>query len=314
MANQRTPSYRQESAQQEIERNRQLEAHDRVQATIAANKGRSAPHSAADTGGGISPQNQWDARNTPSANFLRLNPLPGQGPLPLPPSGEQPKKSAYQTNNFIPNPPPMNNLIPGSAATASLAPRISAYATSLPNPLTGPGGNAATDRADYEQNLGLYAPGGMTARAAIPQPPAQTVFQPSQTDVAGIQGRYQTPGTTASFTPGTATDIAGNSTSNGVPFNQASSRASLYASHPQIFQSGTPENTAFVSHAQQYGEPSAHANIDTVLDGTNTTTSQNQQQGPPKPQEITSTPDAVASEDKPANSASAQVPNRVSPY
>lgn len=45
----------------------------------------------------------------------------------------------------------------------------------------------------------------------------------------------------------------------------SSERANLYATNPAIFESGTPENTAYVAHAKQYGEKSANDNIASIL-------------------------------------------------
>lgn len=99
---------------------------------------------------------------------------------------------------------------------------------------------------------------------------------------AGIAAKYQVPGATASFTPGTVTDSTGNTMAqNGqvTPpvalhpsgFDSAQSaaaaRTASLKAHPEIGKAGTAANQAFVAHAQQFGEPSAHANVASIVAG-----------------------------------------------
>lgn len=48
-------------------------------------------------------------------------------------------------------------------------------------------------------------------------------------------------------------------------FDQTAARLALKQKHPAIFEAGTPENEAFVAHAKQYGEASAHENADAMI-------------------------------------------------
>lgn len=98
---------------------------------------------------------------------------------------------------------------------------------------------------------------------------------------AGIAAKYQVPGTTASFTPGTVTDSTGNVMAQngqvtpppqaphwtGFPTanDAAAARTALLKAHPDIGQAGTAANQAFIAHAQQFGEPSAHANVASIV-------------------------------------------------
>lgn len=50
------------------------------------------------------------------------------------------------------------------------------------------------------------------------------------------------------------------------PTEQEAARTQLYQTHPQIFDGpDNPDRQAFVAHAKQYGEQSAHDNIDKIL-------------------------------------------------
>lgn len=81
---------------------------------------------------------------------------------------------------------------------------------------------------------------------------------------AGIAAKYGVPGTTSSFTPAAPAPVA----PAGPP--QTPERAALYAAHPEIFQEGTPQNIAFVNHVNDYGEASAHQNIDGLMGAAST--------------------------------------------
>lgn len=109
----------------------------------------------------------------------------------------------------------------------------------------------------------------------------------------GIQDKYQTPGTTAKFTPGTVTDNNGNVMNQGGDvWNRDAARASLYQSHPEVWQAGTDKNKAFAEYAAQHGEQAAHANIDTILGGATQANKPNSTTPMPAPGPNTSGPDA----------------------
>lgn len=326
MANSRVPSVRQESAQQEIERNRQLDAHNRAQAARDSNGGRSAPHSQAETAGGLSSAKEWDSRNTPSANFNRLKPLPltpyttipappvlttaavnpldaeqrlSASPAAAPAAGNVPRGTFNPDANSIANPPPMDNLT-GSWNKGATVPEQATNYLGESRYIDPHANGAMVSEIDPAKDM-RYSVNGQTSGANT---------------AAGILSKYQTPGTTASFTPGTVTDAGGNVANNGqTVFNRASAETALKASHPNIFTAGSPENTAFVAHAQQYGEPSAHANVDSIMQGVKQnpgTAGTAQVAAGPKPmaQEQASTPQVQASEGAGAMSASAQPPAR----
>lgn len=84
---------------------------------------------------------------------------------------------------------------------------------------------------------------------------------------AGIAAKYGVPGTTASFTPAQPEQSAPVA-QTGPP--QTPDRAALYQNHPEVFQAGTPQNIAFVNHVKDYGEDSAHQNIDGLMEAAGT--------------------------------------------
>lgn len=104
---------------------------------------------------------------------------------------------------------------------------------SMPRPLTSPDGNAGTDAANLALNTALYKNPSrfVNVRGAMP---ANPVVPPSAA------------GAPAAFNPATA-------------------RQSLYQTHPEVFQSGTPQNEAFVAHAKEFGEESAFRNVADIL-------------------------------------------------
>lgn len=101
------------------------------------------------------------------------------------------------------------------------------------------------------------------ALAAIDQP---EVFAPKATEVLHPAGGG-TPApivTDPSLPPAVVSDTGIQRMS---PEEQGRARASLQALHPAIFTADTPENKAFVAHAKQFGEQSAHDNAEKIVAG-----------------------------------------------
>lgn len=131
----------------------------------------------------------------------------------------------------------------------------------------------------------------------------------------GIQDKYQVPGTTAAFTPGSIAPTSGTIMGQNGQVTQppqTPERQALFQAHPEIFQTGTPQNAAFVAHANQFGEASAHQNIDSIMQGA--------QQPSPTPSP-SSTPPTEATAPQtiattpPANKPAAQTPRKqVDPF
>lgn len=131
----------------------------------------------------------------------------------------------------------------------------------------------------------------------------------------GIQDKYQVPGTTAAFTPGSIAPTSGTIMGQNGQVTQppqTPERQALFQAHPEIFQTGTPQNAAFVSHANQFGEASAHQNIDSIMQGA-------QQPSPtpspaPTPNTEATAPQTIATT-PPANKPAAQTPRKqVDPF
>lgn len=189
-----------------------IDRHARAAEATAANGGRSAPQSDASRAGGLTPIDDW-RRDFPKA----------------------PSVTTFSRPSLISARDAAMN-----ASPAPYTPLPRGTKLNLPTPLTGPGGNAATDAAQLAQNLRLAAnPRSLiSARTASPAP--------------GISPAAPAP---------VAIPKA--------PFDPGAARASLYAStdprHQAIFQEGTPENAAFVAHAREFGEESAHRNLNDIL-------------------------------------------------
>jgi hypothetical protein len=182
--------------------------------------------------------------------------------------------SGPTSSGGIANPPPMTNFLPGDAGRNSLAEHRVVQMNPIPAPLTSPAGNRATDAANLAQNERMYAPGGMLS-------PVGSVD--SNESPRSILDRYQTPGTVASVTRGGVTDATGASMAqNGAVtpapqakhwtgFNTAqdaaTARTNSLQSNPEIGQTGSAANQAFVAYAKQYGEPAAHQNIASITQG-----------------------------------------------
>lgn len=131
----------------------------------------------------------------------------------------------------------------------------------------------------------------------------------------GIQDKYQVPGTTAAFTPGSIAPTSGTIMGQNGQVTQppqTPERQALFQAHPEIFQTGTPQNAAFVAHANQFGEASAHQNIDSIMQGA-------QQPSPtpspaPTPNTEATAPQTIATT-PPANKPAAQTPRKqVDPF
>lgn len=185
-------------------------------------------------------------------------------------SNAQPDSAMSPSNSVATQPPP--------------SVRVSA------KPLTGPGGNRATDAANLAQNKSLYA-----AHDAPSIPKKATPVTPSAiaTNSPYVQGLLDkaagitptTPTNTGTaygtgsvrFDKGTPSasapivDASGKQTgvgrtgASGQPFDVNASRAELAKGYPEVFQAGTPENKAFVDYAKQYGEQSAHEHRGEIL-------------------------------------------------
>ncbi len=158
-----------------------------------------------------------------------------------------------------------------------------------PAPLTGPTGNRATDAAALGQNLAIAQnPTAFQASSSAPQAaPQAAAVNPTMGRVlteqqgnaifgappslAGTGQPIVTPhGVVSSRTakagealPPAVTTADG--VSRAAPPNADQQRAALFAKHPAIFKAGTPENLAFVAHAQQHGLEAAHANADSIV-------------------------------------------------
>jgi hypothetical protein len=87
-------------------------------------------------------------------------------------------------------------------------------------------------------------------RSIAPTPARGGYEAPGQAGAAAIAQQYSTPSAPAQpkiFTP------------------DSPERSSLFASHPAIFQAGTPENAAYVAFAKANGEDAAMANLNAIL-------------------------------------------------
>jgi hypothetical protein len=259
----RPPSYRQESINTQLAREAAERAVDRRNAARDLGFG-SAPHSAAETAGGVSTPSQWASRNAASPNMAALHAgVLSPYTLPAAPQGPTPSDAPMEPTNVphgtinpypqpgtegIAHPPPMDNLT-GSWNKG----------TTIPDRATNYLGEKTYFSPYAQSNVHEIDPAKDQRFAVMGQTSGAQTAQ-------GILDKYGTPGTTASFTPGTVTDAAGNVAQNGqTVFNRQQSETALRASHPEIFQARTPQNAAFVAHAQQFGEPSAHANVDTIM-------------------------------------------------
>lgn len=144
--------------------------------------------------------------------------------------------------------------------------------------------------------LGSGAP-QPAAAAAKPSTPATVTGTPtpvpSVSSVAGTGKPMITPfGTVSSTTAPAATATPTPQRPSALFDTQDPRRVALMQAHPEIWKAGSPENLAYVAHANQFGEQHAHDNLNTVLGGRN---------------EVNTDPDEPLN--KPANPALANSPS-----
>jgi len=244
-----------QSAQEQIENQRQIDAHENARIARANNGGRSAPPSAQSRPYGFTPADQWNARFastlSPYATGMEAEEARASNPVTN-------TQSTPQQPDYIHSPVPLNNLAGGSK---------------LPQ-----GTTIADSTSNYRGDKSYFDPYSGNEGARVIE------YNPKN-DYAGSSGilkKYQTPSTqstfigedgrthTTGFTPGNVTDAQGNSVSTTgatQPYNQAEARANLYQNYPEIWKAGSPENVAFTAHANQYGEPSAFTNVRDIIGG-----------------------------------------------
>lgn len=231
-----------ELANRQVAYDKQMENEANRKAAIVRNGGRSAPQSQASRALGLTPQDAWRAL-FPRPAGARLG---ATAPDPMDDGAAQ-ASSTFDTQatparqisahfdpnvNSVPNTPPMNN--PGY-------PRVDPHLD-----INGPAVQGALDQA-----------AGITHTPAAPGVNVPSIYG---------SGHLVAPGETDK-------ENAVFNAANGVPSldwtpqQRQQNEDVLEKSHPAIFQNGTPENAAFVAHAQQYGEQSAHENVDKIMSG-----------------------------------------------
>lgn len=215
-----------------------LDRRDRARKVVAYNGGRSAPHSASD----FSPS----AVAERNANAARAKALPG---TPEPTADDRWRETFPSLPNGAPRP-----LISarGTTPVAPAAPVAPAPPWAQVSPVT-----TTMPRIDARM---------VAADAVVPSVTLDPNLPPATVTNTGIT-RDMPPAPTASPGDGSAGPLG--AAGPGHRFAPDSpQRANLRAEHEDIFTEGTPANVAFVAHAKQFGEASAHEHINDILDST----------------------------------------------
>ncbi len=223
-------------------------AHAHAQA-VEANGGKQLV-SAQQNRTSLTPIDVWGHRNDPSGDMAMLNGTANPAASSSPPGVLNPYD--WRGHEGIAHPPAINNPTGHAVALPATAPQTAPDykgESTYFDPYAGSQVHEINPALDQRFSVNGQTSGAQTAQ--------------------GILDKYQTPGTTASFTPGNVTDASGNTMAPGgavtPAFDRASAETALKASHPNIFIAGSPENNAFVAHAQQHGEQSAHANVNSIM-------------------------------------------------
>lgn len=234
MASNRTPSLHQESPEAAQRRRLIEKRNEDAEAAVTANGGRSAPHSAAETASALTPEGEW----------LKM--------FPMPPGASNPAPIALGT------PGTLNPFVPHAGVPAINNPRPQT-SPSLVHPQTAP--NYLGESTYFDPHAGVEGAQVHEIDPAKDQRFSVMGQTSGANTAAGIAKMYGDPtGGSIRYVQPTAP-----TTPPAPAYDQAAARASTLQAHPNIGVEGTPENNAFVAHATQYGEQSAHANLPSIL-------------------------------------------------
>lgn len=209
---------------------RSKERHERARQAVAANGGRSAPYSANDT--------------TPSAMEARAQSSAASGGgTAMPLSADDVWRLKFPSP---PTPQPFMSRPPLISARDSALMASGWQQPTQPKPMARP---VMPDDMNNKAAMALYHQGMREYAARGTEP-----VGPPRLDARTME----------LLSPAART-LANNRSTPAPAFDQTTARAGLYARLPSVFEAGTPENLAFVQHAREFGEESAHRNIDDLL-------------------------------------------------